>query len=338
MSINVMNQYIELTKKEANDYIKAILGSKFNKKISDKYKEKYINIRYYNFNEKDYEEEEEKTSFKKNLAKGLTLTEEELIEEMPEKKEIIEKLNSFYYFFLNLDNFTYGKELEEDIDKLCDLREKLLNKDDIEFKKNAYEIINKYNKGKSELLAKFENNEDFYIKTKPYHGISNVNKVVIKHNVKLPMIYSLEAIEKAFNTGIINEDKLIIEYYLITVEIIKEIAKENFKKQYILEFAPTLFKKKKKLKSLLNIIDNDSIKDKLSLKIKYSDFLKEKENIYELTRKGLKVAIVLDEEFAVNFMNLEKLNIFSYIIVNKKLRYYEELLENRVVLNNLIEI
>lgn len=49
MTINIIDKYIELTKKQINTYMKLVFGNKFNKKYCDIYTEKYINIRYYNF-------------------------------------------------------------------------------------------------------------------------------------------------------------------------------------------------------------------------------------------------------------------------------------------------
>ena len=66
---------------------------------------------------------------------------------------------------------------------------------------------------------------------------------------------------------------VLIEYYLITVQIIKDIIRQNFKKQYIVEFAETLLSKPKKILGILNIIDNSAIQDKISLKVRYEYYL-----------------------------------------------------------------
>ena len=53
MTINIMNQYIELNKKQIQEYMKLVFGKRFNKKYNDFFTDKYINIRYYNFYEDD---------------------------------------------------------------------------------------------------------------------------------------------------------------------------------------------------------------------------------------------------------------------------------------------
>lgn len=68
----------------------------------------------------------------------------------------------------------------------------------------------------------------------------------MKHNIKFPMIYSNQAIENVFDSGIIAEDKLQIEYNLISIEAIQDILKGNFKRQYIIEFEISLLKRKER--------------------------------------------------------------------------------------------
>ena len=49
MTINIMNQYIKITKKEIETYMKLVFDKKFIKEYNDIFVDKYIKIRYYNF-------------------------------------------------------------------------------------------------------------------------------------------------------------------------------------------------------------------------------------------------------------------------------------------------
>ena len=51
MSVNIMKQYTDLTKKQINAYMKLVFGNKFVKKYCDSYSQTYLNIRYNNFND-----------------------------------------------------------------------------------------------------------------------------------------------------------------------------------------------------------------------------------------------------------------------------------------------
>lgn len=332
MTINIMGKYINITKKEINTYMKLIFDKRFNKKISETYLDAYINFRYYNYY--DYNNQ---SSYKSFLLDILKEKERNLIEEYPKKKTLIENMSLFYYYILKFDNLYDEVRIKEEIVKLEKLINRKLKRQEEGFKQKFYETLEKYAKEKKELLDNFSYDK-FKLKINSYLKTRNVYNVNLQYNIKFPMIYSNRAIEKVFNTGVIKENKLIVEYYLVTVEIIKEIVKGNFKKQYIVEFASALFKKVNKLKTLLNIINNIGIQDKINLKLTYSDFIENKENIYELMRNGFKIAVVIDESFIPDYEMLEKLNMFSYVIINKNLESYDEILKNRVGLNNIVEI
>ena len=49
MTINIMNEYIELTKKQIEKYLRLVFEDTYDKKYNDIYSETYINARYYNF-------------------------------------------------------------------------------------------------------------------------------------------------------------------------------------------------------------------------------------------------------------------------------------------------
>ena len=60
------------------------------------------------------------------------------------------------------------------------------------------------------------------------------------------------------------------------------------------------------------------------MKIRYEKFMENKEAIYELMREGYKIAIILDDSFEVDFKNLESLDMFKFIIINKDFEKYKE--------------
>lgn len=332
MTINIMNQYIEITNKQINTYLKLIFGKKFNKKYCDIFTQKYISIRYYNFYDNDINR-----TVRKKIIEHLKKTEEDMVINNIQDRELIEKMRIFFYYVLYFDDVIYYKELRQKTEQISKLKAKILNSKTENFAEDLYNKMKEYMDKKEELIHQFES-EDFFVKLTNYPDKANIYRVNLKYNIKFPLEYSEYAINKAFNIGIINEDKLTVEYYLTTIHILKDILKLNFKKRYILEFAPTILKKPKKLKSLLNIIENGAIQDKLYLKIRYEQFIENKEKIYELMRSGYKFTIILDNSFEVNFKNIESLQMFGFIIINKSLKHYNEIMENKKYMNNIIEI
>ncbi|MGN1327529.1 MAG: hypothetical protein ACI4VQ_05610 [Clostridia bacterium] len=332
MTKNVMQEYIKITQEEIIAYMKLIFEKSYNKKITLRYLDAYMNVRFFNFYKKD-----EKLTFRKNFLNALKEEEEKILKDIPQKRKLIENIGLFFYYILYFDKISYKTDIEETINKLYKMRKKILKKDNEDFKENFYNTFKTYLNKKEEFLNQF-NTEEFYLKITAYEGISNTNKVILKHNVKFPMIYSSQAIENVFNTGLIQEDKLFVEYSMISTQVILDIQKGNFKKQYIIEFAGTLFNKTKKIKSLLNIINNSAIQDKVSLKITYKEFLKNKEEVYQLMREGFRFAVILDNSFEPEYVNFKKLNVFNYTIVSKQLNCYEQVLLNEEKINNLIRI
>ena len=49
MTVNVMDEYLDIVKKYIPKYMKTILGYKYNAEICDKLTGKYIQARYYNY-------------------------------------------------------------------------------------------------------------------------------------------------------------------------------------------------------------------------------------------------------------------------------------------------
>ena len=334
MSINIMDKYIEITKRQILMYFKMILEDSYNKRYNDIYIDKYINTRYYNF----FYDSDENSTIRKIILDELKKTQEYVISTNFQDKELIEQIYIFFCYFLYFDNVIYCKDIKNKISQISKLRKRLLNKDDEQFEANLYKEMKTINFEKEDLLTKFETDE-FFIKITNYPSVKNIYRVNIKQLIKFPVEYSEIAVNKVFNMGIINEDKLTIEYYLIVVQIIKDVIRQNFKKQYIVEFAETLLAKPKKIKGLLNIIDNAAVQDKVTLKIRNEYYLENKEKVYELMREGFRFAIILDNSFEINYKNMENLKMFKYVLLNKESKHYSQIMKlNENVNNNIIEI
>lgn len=333
MTINIMNEYLEITKKQINEYMKLVFGDKFNQLYCDVYTERYINIRYFNYYENEYHE-----SVRKKILEHFKRVGEELIINNINDREIIEAMRIFFYYVLYFDNVVYYKDLKNKIHQIAKVKMRAIGREIYDFEDRLYEKMQQCQNEKDELIKRFSSDE-FYVKLTKYPDRLNVCRVNLKYNnIKFPLEYSDFAINKAFQMGLVSEDKLVVEYYLIVLQILKDVLKLNFKRKYVLEFAETLLKKPKKIKSLLNIINNSVIQEKISLKVKYEQFLKNKETVYELMREGYKITIILDNSFEANFKNMESLQMFEFVIINQNLKQYAEIINNKGELRNIIEI
>ena len=152
----------------------------------------------------------------------------------------------------------------------------------------------------------------------------------------MPYIFSQNAINDVYSENIVNEDKLIIEYLMLTVFNIRMILEGKFNTQYLVEFPMSLFAKRKKLDQALRIINDQSILDKIKIKVKYRDFIIHRNEIYKLMKNGYKFAVIIDDSFIISKEHIKKLSMFNYVIISKKLKYFDEFMENADGLENLI--
>ena len=333
MTINIMNEYIELTKKQINEYMKLVFEEKFNQTYCDLFSERYINIRYFNYYENEYHE-----STRKKILEHLKQVGEEIIINNIQDRELIETMRVFFYYVLYFDNVVYYKDLKQKIAKINQVKKRVFNTETYNFEENLYQKMQEIMNEKEELIKRFSS-EEFYIKLTNYPDKLKVYRVNLKfQNIKFPLEFSDFAINKAFQMGLVSEDKLVIEYYLVVLQILKDVLKLNFKKKYVLEFAETLLKKPKKIRGFLNIINNPIIQEKISLKIKYEEFLKNSETVFELMREGYKITVILDNSFEPNFKNIESLQMFEFVIINRNLKNYVEIMNSIENLHNIIEI
>lgn len=329
MKQNIIEKYIDIVKEEFKTYMKLIYENKYENKIFEEYFKKYIECRYYN-----YYENKLKNNLRQTIIENLKDTQNKMLKKSD--KDIIVSMCVFFYYMLYFDNIIKSKDINKTIEKIAKLKERILGKEISEkkFQQTYLKQNQKYVNLKKELMEKYKT-EEFYLKLSNYKGKSNVIRVNLKHNIKIPEIYSEMAIHKTFNEGIINEDKLYVEYNLLSLTILEEIQKQNFKKEYIAEFADSLLDKPRKLKNILQSIESPILQEKISLKIKYSTYIQKSEIVNELLRNGYKVAIVLDNTFEINFANIEKLKLFSYTIINKESNLYETIMQYKI--ENLIE-
>ena len=85
------------------------------------------------------------------------------------------------------------------------------------------------------------------------------------------------------------------------------------------------------------MIENQILQDKLNIKITYNTFTKNKETITRLIKKGFRFAIVIDNTFESGIETIAKLNMFSFVLVNKNAKWYHKIIDS-VNPKNIVEI
>lgn len=325
---NIMNEYTKIIKFNMNQYMKLILQNKYNKYISNEFINTYIENRYCSLI---------------NLKKGITIKnkvwselknkKEELLLKSVQLEKNIELTYSFFDLCINL-NEIHKEELKETINQIIELLRKYNIEVPFNFAEECTKLFNEGENSKKELLKTAETNK-FFMKYKTIKS-PNLKKARLKYNIKFPIIYNRDIIQRTFDKGIIAEDKLFVEYNLITTKIIKDLQDGIYRKQYIIEFCEDLFEKHQKRSRLLEIINHYAIQDRAIINIYYKNFEKNKNVIYEMIKKGFKIALTLDDSFKINEGNIQRLTLFEYVLLPKDLEKHNEIMKHTI--KNIIEL
>ena len=301
----VVEEYIEFSKKNILKYLKLILEKYYDKEIVESLVETYINIRYYNIDQKT-----------KNLEKNINYYLKQKVTEILDEKE--EKIKIIFYTFkyiLYFDNVKEYDNLKNLIEEIVEYRKSISLEND-EFKDEITKLIKENEKRKQKYLEAFKS--DHFLLDQIKTNKKNVYFVELKNNIKFKKIYSSYSINKVYNSGLVNEQKDFIIYYQISIEILKNAIIGNFNQEYIVDFPLSILEKKQKTIRLFNTINNEMIKNNLILKFTYYSYLENKDQINEWIKEGYKVAIIIDEKY--NYEEKQKmwLEIFNYIIVDQE--------------------
>ena len=331
MTSNIMEQYIKNTTVFIKNFTKMFFGQKYNEDISNEYISTYIEARIYNYGDETHR------FFYRRIYASLIEKKQEL--QKKDKKideEILEENLKLYQFVFYFDGVRTITDIDELIKTIIEKRTTRFNLDETRGLGNRIlKLYKQYVKEQEDFLKQFET-EDFSLSIEKYILIDETYKVDIDYNFKIPYIYSNKVINEVYNSGIVNEDKLIIEYILLTLVCINDIYKGNFATKYIVNFASTLLGKQGKLKQTLKVLYNAAIQDKVFLKMNYSDYEDNKEMIYDLIKEGFKFAIVIDDTFNPTKDNYKKLSVFDYLLVPQNSKHYEDIKESEKKLVNTI--
>ena len=344
---NIMDMYLNFTTKRIKKYMKMIYSGFYNEEIVNEYLKTYINARYYNIRNTEkparafYLRIIDELNFKQDILIKRNETEVEDRQEREANLKLIKNTQEVFEYILFFDNVRRIENFKK-IDSLREIIKKMMQIVSAEFDvKNSKENEEKIYKEitsdmleKEIFLDKFETDE-FTINLEICEQKEDLYFAKLEHNIKMPIQYSEVAIDKVFTEGIVAEDKLQVEYILLSLISVRDIINGNFKDTYVAEFTNTLFNKKTKLDGILNLLENQALQDKISINIEYSDYIKNNKTILEYTNKGFNFTITLDNTIK-NVEDVEKLKMFKIVIAPKNLVLYKEIKQNKDILNNVI--
>ena len=344
---NLMDTYLNFTEKKIKKYMRMIFTKQYDEEIVSEYLKTYINARYYNIVNADkparafYLRILQELDYKEEILIKRNKEQAEDIDEERERAEIINNVKEIFSYILFFDNVRRVENFKN-IDSIKQIIKKVANTVNMEFniktskdfEESLYKEVSRDMLEKEIFLDKFETDE-FMLSFESSEQHEDVYFAKLEHDIKMPIQYSETAIEKVFTEGIVAEDKLQVEYILLSLISLRDIINGNFDDMYIAEFTDTLFKKKAKLESLLSLIENEALQAKIYINITYSDYIKNQKSILDYTNKGYNFVITLDNSIK-SIEDVEKLKMFKIVIASQNLVLYKELKANKAILNNVI--
>jgi hypothetical protein len=286
---NIIGKYITNTQNNFKKYLSLILKSKYDKNICDELIQTYIDARYYN-----YGVDNKIRIFYRRIYSSLRKKADELIKEEPRKKELIDNTVSLFQYFFYFDDVRDNVEVEKIVESIQEFRIFKLNlrsalTDDF---KNEFLNLVVSNMKASKKFIEGHFTDDFELEIKKINpNLNNLYRVRLKYYFDFPEIFSKEVIQEVFDTDVVGEDKLFVEYSLLSVQALYDLLNANFNKIYICDFAVSLLGKNKKLDQILEILNNQAAQDKIDFEVSYEEFLENKDAIFKIMKKGFGFAL-----------------------------------------------
>ena len=322
----VYGEYINFVNNFLINYYKSLLGNKYDKNIVKPFIEKYIGVRYYN----DYTVREK--DFTERLNKELNNVAKALIAKHKAKAELIKNSFALFSYVLFIDGCTKFSDLNLLLKSLFE-DENITLEYSAEAKKKVTAEVRDYISKKVEFFKLF-NSGEFYLKGKKLDATNY--SIDLGQKCNMSKLYSDYAINRAYDSEVVYENRIYLALIMLSSKILSEVLALEFNNNYIVSLPSSLFEKQMKLNKLLRCIDDEYLKEKISLKVMYKDYKKCKKQINALINQGYSMSLELDDSYSTDFENLF---LFSNIIVDKQYKYYDIIIKNKSNINtNIITV
>jgi hypothetical protein len=306
MARNVVKDYLDYDRQNLMNYISLITNKKLNSDICNMIIDTYINIRYFNAytsikkNPIDNIEYYVLDNFKKNFA-TKDVRKNSLL--------ILDALIILRYVIL-YEKYGDKEEAKKSLELYEEKVRDKYNNTEILVSGIIKDVKTNYQK-KQRFISELASS-DFSI-DKKNTNIANVFDVILDNSINIPDLFSDIAVNRVYNTGVINEDKMLVYYTLLSREILLDMINYEYGKKYLIAFPESIIERNAKLDNLLKIFNIDYLKERMIMKISYHDYLTNKDNYDSLIHDGYSFAVIIDGDVKEDMVLF---NIFSYIIVD----------------------
>lgn len=315
----VFSEYVKFVNDYLMSYYRKMLDSKYEKGLVEPFVSKYIDVRYYGRSEiKDI-------NFTKIIDKELKEVFKAQLRTFPKRSETIKNIFALFSYVLFIDGITQFKDINALL-KAMFKDENITLEYTSDTRIEVVEITKNYIKKKIEFFKLFESSE-FYLKGKRIQD--NLYYIDLGQRCNLPDLYSKNAIERAYNSDVVKENRTYLALVMLSSKILSDVISLKFENNYVLNFPGSLFKKPKKIIRFTKLLNDDLLKEKVNLRIKYKDYKEFKRTVNEIIKEGYSISLELDDTYVTDFDNLF---LFSNIFVSKDAPYYDTIINNKDVI------
>ncbi len=303
--------------KRLKKYCSLILKSKYDKDITEELVETYLEARYLNSGADD-----KIKIFYRKIYDAVKREANEMIKAKKEDQDKIENCLFVFQYLFYFDFVRNNMSVDEVIDDITEKRVSKFNLKSAEndnFNIDFKNLVNFDMQDALDYIDNFDTSKFLIDYARISKKNSNINRVNFYYNFDFPEIFNRAMVEETFNTDIIAEDKLFVEYSMIAATALREVLAGNFKRVYVVDFAPSLFNKAKKLNQVLEIINNPGAQEKIILEIKFDDFMEHKNDVFKLMKKGFKFCLKTSNNMKkLSSEEMQLLNVFSLVVVDSE--------------------
>lgn len=317
MNNNFVLEYLNYVENNLYTFFRLLLGEEYNKKLLKPFIDKYINVRY--FNNTIYQKEPEIVN---KISKEINNIAKEAIKDNPDYSEAIKNICALFGYILYFDNCIKYNDYNSLINTLFLDDIVKISKDEMT-KEKFKAFILETNAKKDGFLKLFKTNDFIVNSTKIYR---NIYKEEIDYNFNVSKLYSKNAIETAFKSGIINENRLYALYLMVAQKVLQNAINLNFDDYFIVDFPDSLINKTKKILKYFRVFDLDLLKEHVSILITHKLYLDNTKIINEYINQGYNFCVVIDSSFKGD---INSLILFNYVIISVDNKYYDEIMDNK---------
>lgn len=329
--MNILNCYIEFKYRNIYSYVDILVSgikTDFSRNVVNKLIDTYIKTYYFHHLQTLDEVEEYNIEVIISEFNGKAL---EIIYELDDsinKEKATNLVNIFKDIVLcaiKIDKIDDSFKREDRINEIKKIIKKYKYNEDLLNDLSKTKLINNNIENK---FLKGLIKEDFELKYNLYRNKKNIYYVILNSQInQLKKYYSEKSIKKNLNKEKIAKKKFITTINLLNIDILYKIMNSENIDYYFINIPECLLEDKEEILEILNMIDNEYVREHIVLLIDYNYYLNHKK-ILNLIDIKYSFAAIVDmshiRDVEEKIENVEIIKIFDYVVIDKvKSKDYE---------------